>query len=246
MSLFSFQGKIWLAERSAAGKPIKLEWVGNAPQLQLQLNTANTDKTESYSGQRLQIGQLKGAKTATVNLTLDEWTPLSLALGLYAKPISAAAGTATGEAMPTPIAIGDVIRLDNSFISDLVLEDATNPLVLGTDYRIESPSAGLIEFLTAQAGPVTADYEHAAVEGVTMFTSTPPKRWLLLDGINTETGESVLLELFIVQFNPVGDLNLITDEYGSIPLTGSVLFDPVNAQDDSLGGFGRVLAKAAA
>lgn len=246
MSLFSFQGKIWLAERNAAGKPIKPEWVGNAPQLQLQLNTANTDKTDSYSGQRLQIGQLKGAKTAALNLTLDEWTPLSLALALYANAISAAAGTATGEAMPTPIAIGEVIRLDKPFISDLVLEDATNPLVLGTDYRIESPSAGLIEFLTSQAGPVTADYEYAAVEGVTMFTSAPPKRWLLLDGINTETGESVLVDLFNVQFNPVGDLNLITDEYGSIPLAGTVLFDPVNAKDANLGGFGRVLAKAAA
>lgn len=246
MSLFSFQGKIWLAGRSAAGKPIKPEWVGNAPQLQLQLNTANTDKMESYSGQRLQIGQLKGAKTATVNVTLDEWNPLTLALGLYAKAISLAAGTVTGEALPTPIAAGDVIRLDHAFIDSLVLENLTTPLVLGTDYVVESPSAALIEFLAAQSEQITADYEHAAVEGVTMFTSQPPKRWLLLDGINTETGEHVLVDLFMVQFNPVGDLNLITDEYGSIPLTGTVLYDVINAGDPSLGGFGRVQAKAAA
>ncbi len=246
MSLFSFQGKIWLAGRNAAGKPIKPEWVGNAPQLQLQLNTANTDKMESYSGQRLQIGQLKGAKTASLNLTLDEWTPLTLALALYASAISMDAGTVTDEALPMPIAAGDVVRLDNPFIDSLVLEDTTTPLVLGTDYRLESPSAALIEFLQAQTEQITADYEHAAVEGVTMFTAPPPKRWLLLDGINTETGERVLVDLFIVQFNPVGDLNMITDEYGSIPLAGTVLYDVINAGDPLLGGFGRVISKAAA
>ena len=245
MSLFSFQGKIWLAERSAAGKPIKPQWVGNAPQLQVQMNTANTAKQESYSGNRLQVGQLKGAKTATVNMTLDEWSPLTLAIALYGKAISLAAGSVTGEALPSPLAAGDVVRLDHSFISSLVLEDSTTPLVLDTDYAIESPSAGLIEFLTAQANAITADYEHAAVDGVTMFTETPPERWLLLDGINTENGENVLVDLFRLDFNPVGDLNLITDEYGDLPLTGTALFDAINARNANMGGFGRIQAKAA-
>ena len=69
MSLFSFQGKIWLAERSAVGMPLAFTWLGNAPQLQLQINTTNTDKTDSFSGNRLQIGRLAGAKTVNINIT---------------------------------------------------------------------------------------------------------------------------------------------------------------------------------
>lgn len=245
MSLFSFQGKIWLAGRSALGQPIKPEWVGNAPSLQLQMQTATTPKNESWSGERMQIGNLRGAKTATVNMTLDEWSPLTLAIGLYATQISLPSGTASAEPLPTPLAAGDVIRLAHPFISDLELETGSTPLVLETDYRIESPSAGLIEFLSAQAAAVTAAYEYEAVQGVTMFTQRPPERWLLLDGINTENGERVLVDLYRVDFNPVGDLNIITDEYGSLPMSGSALFDPINARNANLGGFGRVTQKAA-
>lgn len=73
MSLISLQGKIWMAERSAQGKALKQTWVGNAPTCELQLATETTNVTESFSGNRLQYGQLDRGKTATINLTLDEW-----------------------------------------------------------------------------------------------------------------------------------------------------------------------------
>ncbi|CAD5107237.1 phage tail tube protein [Zestomonas carbonaria] len=246
MSLFSFQGKVWLAERSAQGKPLKKTWLGNVPSLTLQLATETSNKIESFSGNRLQYGLLQRGKTATLNMTLDEWTAYNIALALYAQQVAIPTSTVTGEALPTPLAVGDVIRLAKPFISDLVLTQAPSTvLVAGTDYRIESASAGLIEFLTAPSAAVTAAYENEAAEAVTMFTQTPPERWLLLDGINTETQEEVLLDLYRCKFNPVSDFGLIHDEYGSLPLTGSVLFDPLNAATANLGGYGRVVQKAA-
>lgn len=245
MSLFSFQGKVMLAERTAQGKAVKFTWLGNVPTLQLQLQTNNVTKNESYTGNRLQIGMLAGSKTANLNLTADEWTAQSIALALYATSLDIAGSTVTGEALPSPLAAGDLVRLEHGFISDLVLDDAGTPLVLGTDYSIYSESAGIIEMLTAQADPIEADYEYAAVQAATIFTEQPPERWLMLDGINTDNNEPVLLDLYKVRFNPVGDLSLITDEYGNIPLTASVLYDPLNAGDANLGGFGRVRNKAA-
>lgn len=241
--LFSFQGKIWLATRNAQGKYEKQRFVGNAPSLQLQMQTETSQKMDSYTGNRLQIGELSRGKTATLNITLDEWTPENLVLAFYGDQVSIAGDTVTDEALPEGIEAGEVVRLDYGFISDLVLEADATPLEEGTDYRIESESAGLVEFLTAQAGPVSADYEHAAASAVTMFTGAPPERWLLLDGINTENDERVIVELFRVKFQPVGDLNLIVDEYGSLPLTGNVLFDALNADDANLGGFGRSIQR---
>lgn len=242
--LVSLQGKIWLATRSPQGKYEKPVWVGNAPTATLQLATESTKKTESFSGSRLQIGELDRGKTATLNVTLDEWFVSNLALGLYGTAADVVAGTVTAESLPSPLKTGDFIRLDHPFTSDVVLT-ATAPLVLDTDYRIESPAGGLIEILKDSTPPVKAAYSYEAVTSLTMFTARPPERWLFLDGINTETGESVLVDLYRCKFNPVSDLGLIHDEYGSLALTGSVLYDPLNARDTTLGGYGRMITKKA-
>lgn len=242
--LFSFQGKIWLAIRTSDGKYEKQVWVGNAPTLQLQMSTENATMMESYSGNRNQIGDLDLGKTATVNMTLTDWTPENLALGFYGERVAIESDTVTDEALPTDIVAGDVVRLDKGFVSDVVLEANASPLVEGTDYRIESTASGLIEFLEDQAEPVTADYSAAAADSVTMFTSRPQERWLLLDGINTDNNEPVVLELYRVKFRPFGDTNIITNEYGELSLEGSALFDSINASDSNLGGFGRTLLEA--
>lgn len=245
MSLFSFQGKIWTAERSAAGWPTALTWLGNAPQLQLQINTTNTDKTDSFSGNRLQIGRLAGAKTVNINVTLDEWTLHNIAMAFYAKKVAVSGDAVTGEALPTPLAAGDVVRLDERFVSSVVLDDAGTPLVLNTDYRIESEAAGLIEILTAQASPIEADYSFGNAVSMALFSEQPKERWLIFDGINTENGKRTVFELYRTIFNPPGDLNMITDEYGNLPLSGAALVDVAKLTDDVLGGFGRFVEAAA-
>lgn len=243
--LVSLQGSIYLATRSALGKYEKPVWVGNAPACTLQLATETTPKNESFSGNRLQIGLLDRGKTATLNLTLDEWLVQNLALGLYANHNPLVGGSVTGEALPGNLLEGEFVRLDHPFVDELELAVGGTPLVLGTDYRVHSPAGGLIEVLTAQTTGPTAAYEYAAVDSLAMFTSRPPERWLFLDGINTETGEAVLVDLYRTKFNPVGELGLIHEEYGSLPLTGAVLYDPLNARDANLGGYGRMITKKA-
>ena len=246
MSLVSLQGKIWLATRSAAGKYEKPVWVGNAPTVSLALGSETSNKTESFSGNRLQIGQLDRGKTATLTLTLDEWLVQNLVLGLYASQLDIPGGTVTAEPLPGALIEGDFVRLDHQFIDDLVLTAGGTALVEGTNYRIESAAGGLIEMLQAQATAATAAYEYADANNLTIFTQRPPERWLFLDGINTETNESVLVDLYRCKFNPVGELGLIHDEYGNLPLTGTVLYDPLNARYANLGGFGRMITKKAA
>ncbi|TBU75198.1 hypothetical protein [Phytopseudomonas daroniae] len=243
--LVSLQGSIYLATRSALGKYQQPVWVGNAPVCTLQLATETTPKNESFSGNRLQIGLLDRSKTATLNLTLDEWLVQNLALGLYANHTPLVGGTVTGESLPANLIEGEFVRLDHPFVDDLELTSGGDPLVLGTDYRVHSPAGGLIEILAGQATAPEAAYEYAAVDSLAMFTSRPPERWLYLDGINTETGEAVLVDLYRCKFNPVSELGLIHEEYGSLPLTGAVLYDPLNARDANLGGYGRMITKQA-
>lgn len=245
-NLFSFQGDVWLAERSSTGKPLKPVWLANVPALSLKMAVETTSKTESFSGERMQYGELQRGKTATLDITLDEITNHNLALALYATQVSIPQGSATGEALPTPLAVGDVVCLDHPFVSNVLLTASSTPLVAGTAYSIESATAGLIKFLTAQASAVSAAYSYEAAAAFTMFTKKPPERWLILDGINTENDEPVIVNLYRCKFKPVGDLALINDDYSNLQLSGSVLYDPLNASNANLGGFGRVMRKAVA
>ena len=69
--------------------------------------------------------------------------------------------------------------------------------------------------------------------------------YLQFDGINTETGAPVVLELWKVRHNPIASLALINEAYGNLPMTSAVLFDQTKMADAQLGGFGRMLMKAA-
>ena len=252
MSLMSLQGPVNLAKRVLSGtgaKPGAMRFVGQADACEVALETETATQNESYTGQRLQIGELSLGKTGTLTLTLKDWTLENLALALYGKVVEVEAGTVTAEALPDDVVIGDRIRLDHPFVSNVVLsvDGGDDPLVAGTDYRVESATAGIIELLTAAALTATVAYSYAETEKLGLFTSTPPERWLLLDGINTENDERVVVQLYRVKFAPVSSLSLLHNEgYGELPLTGTVLADMTQTNDDELGYFGSYIQKASA
>lgn len=251
MSLFSFQGKVWAGSRLSNGKLSKPLWCGNVSPMTLQMATETTNKMESFSGNRLQYGRLQRGKTATLNLTFDEALPHNLALALWATALDVSGSTVSAETFESGLAVGDFVRLDHPFVSSVVLTDSAGSpvtLTLGTHYRIDSANAGLIEILSlgSLTQPFKAAYSYAGRDSFTLFTAAPPERYILLDGVNTETNEPVIVTLYRCKFDPVSDLPLINDEYGSLALTGSVLYDTVNAADANLGGFGRIDIKPAA
>lgn len=249
-SLFSFQGKVWSGERQADGSLSRPVWAGNVPALNLKLSTDATNKVECFSGKRLQYGRLQKGTTAQLDITFDEWLPKNIALAIWASQVALTADTVTGELLEAGLVANDFVKLDGQFVSSLVLTDSNATpatLVAGTDYRVESATAGLIQLLnvTSKTQPFKAAYATQAAEAFTMFTAPPPERYILLDGVNTETNEPVVVTLYRCKFDPVSDLAFINDDYGSFQLSGSVLYDELNAADAELGGFGRIVQKVA-
>jgi hypothetical protein len=246
MQDFSFQGKIWLGERDVAGKPKALAWVGDAPTLQLKFSTDKSDRTESFTGNRVQSAQLKKGKKVEMTMTLNYFGGKQLALGLYGTVNTIAGGTATAEAFPDDVVVGDTIALARGNVSDVVVTDSATSspatLTANTDYAIESAAGGLItvKSLGAYTQPFKAAYAYAGGTDVTMFTGDIPERYLMLDGINTVDNSRVIVRLWRCAFDPIAQLDLISDDFGQLQLGGSVLFDTINAADTALGGFGRI------
>lgn len=249
MSLFSLQGYVNIAPILADGAIGPMRWLGNVPEATLNLGAESVDKTESYSGKRLQLGRLTTGITASLNITMDEWSASNLALAFQASVADIAAAAVTAEQFPDALVAGDLVRLDHPFASGLVISDSTagTPLILPTsNYSLEGHGANRVRILDpgALVQPFSAAYNYEAAKNVALFSQLGVPVYLQFDGINTETNEPVLLELWRTRFDPASEVGLINAEYGNLPLAGAVLYDPTKDADPLLGGFGRLLQKA--
>lgn len=247
VEVFSLQGKVYSAVRNGTtGLPGKLTWLGNVPEARIELTPNISDKYESFSGSRLLYARLAKEKKGTLTLTLDEWIHENLALALYNDPVAIAGTSVTGEVFPTGLANNDIVALDNQFVSAVVITDSNGTpatLVSGTDYKVLSANRGLIQILNigSYTQPFKGAYTYGASTSIAMMMkATPPERYIVFDGQNTETGDAVTVDLYRVQFLPTKQFNLIDPDFGNLQLEGAILYDSVNAANANFGGFGRL------
>lgn len=243
----SFQGRVYLGQRDSNGLPIAVRSPGNVADLKLALKTEVLEHYESQSGQRSLDHRMIKTKSATITLTLEEFTAENLALALYGTPVASASGTVTDEPVggAAPV-VGDRYFLAHPKVSNLVVIDsAATPvnLDLGFHYTADT-DFGAILFLdvTGFTAPFKASYAFGAVSAIGIFTQALPERYLRLEGLNTAQGNAkVLVELYRVAFDPLKELALISNEYNKFELEGSLLADSTKPYDAVLGQFGKIV-----
>ncbi len=248
-TLFSLQGYIRIGERLPNGQPGALHWVGNVPEASIALEQESTTKNESFSGQRLPYGRLNTARSGRIEMTLDEWSTKNMAMGLYAQELAVSADDTSGETFPEGLIVGDQVRLAHPYASNLVIVDSDGSpetLTAGTHYRVIGHNDSIVEILDLDTftQPLVAAYDYDAYEELDVFTEAAQDRYVIFDGINTETGAAVIMDLYRVSFDPFSNLGLIHAEYGQLPMTGEILFDPLNVDAQGRGGFYRLRQKA--
>lgn len=243
----SFQGRVYLGKRNASGLPVEVRSPGNVADLKLSLKTEVLEHFESQSGQRALDHRMVKSKSATVSLTIEEFTRENLALALYGTHLTTANGTVTDEPIGGAVpVIGDRYFLAHPKVSSLIVRDsAATPatLIAGTQYTAD-PNFGAIQFLdlTGLTAPFRASYAFGEVSEIGIFTQPVPERFLRLEGLNTAQGNApVLVELYRVAFDPLKELALISNDYNKFELEGSLLADPSKPDDALLGRFGRIV-----
>ena len=241
---FSFQGPIYLGD-NVNGKLVKPVWVGDATSLTFAIEVGEESRTETWSGTRGRSVTLFTTKVINPELVLRAISPKNLALGLHGTASTVAAGTVTGESIPT-VAVGDLIKLDHGMVSSLVVTDSTTPtplsVVLGTNYKMKSAPSGLLEVanLGALVQPWKAAYSYGASTRLGMLTQAPPVKYLFMEAINTVDNRRALVHLFKIQFKPLASLPLINEGLADFSLSGSSLIDANNILNSSMGGFGMI------
>ena len=146
----SFQGRVFLGKRDVAGLPIEVRSPGNVAELKLSLKTDVLEHYESQTGQRSLDHRMVKQKSATVNLTIEEFTKENLALALYGNHVTGTSGTVTAETLGgvTPV-VGDRYFLAHPKVSSLVIVDSAGTpatLTAGTHYSADV-DFGAVQFL---------------------------------------------------------------------------------------------------
>ena len=243
----SFQGRVYLGKRDPSGAPIEVRSPGNVAELKLSLKTDVLEHYESQSGQRALDHRMVKQKSATVNLTIEEFTKENLALALYGNFVVGTTGTVTDEPLGGVSAtVGDRYFLAHPKVSSLVVVDSAGTpatLASGTHYTADT-DFGAIQFLdtTGFTAPFKASYAFGVATEIGIFTQALPERYLRLEGLNTAQGNArVLVELYRVAFDPLKEISFISDEYNKFELEGSLLADSSKPLDAVLGQFGRIV-----
>jgi len=166
------------------------------------------------------------------------------ALATLGTVVAGSSGTVTVEALPNPIAVGDVYFLGGKErhrnITNLVL----GALVANTDFTLDAVT-GKVTFLTDQdaSPPLNAAYSYDDPKSVSMLTAASKEYAMDMEYIDKQrSNRKGSLEIFRLRPDPADSLDFMPDKEQSLSIKGSCLADTSrDATDTVLGQFGRIV-----
>ena len=173
----SFQGRVFLGKRDIDGLPIEVRLPGNVAELKLSLKTEVLEHYESQTGQRSLDHRMVKQKSATVNLTIEEFTKENLALALYGNHVTGSSGSVTAETIGgnTPV-VGDRYFFAHPKVAAVVVTDSAGSpatLTAGTHYTVDT-DFGALQFLDISG--FTAPFKAAYTYGNSDSRAAVPGR----------------------------------------------------------------------
>lgn len=234
----SFMGKgtIYRRKRGVAGAPLLP--MGNCSKLVFNVEQERVDELDYENpggGKRKTIYRITGVTAA---ITTKNHDAAIVALGLRGNVVEETVVTAiTGEAH-NDVVLGSLIVFDR-------FPDLTKPIAVkkgaatidagGYEHRrvgifLLSSAAGLTD-----GDDITVDYTPLASETVEALTVSGDEYYMLFDGLNeADSGKPVAVEAFRLNFSPMKNLNLVSNDLGDVELEAEVLGDDsITAVDES-------------
>lgn len=250
------QGRLLLAIIAANGTTGPWRWVGDVSALSGAFAEETVSARESWSGSKSKVREFNISKDMTWSATLHSLVSENLALFTDGTATEIAAGTVTGEVLPSGLVAGDIVALQNIGISDLVITDsAGTPVTLDPQHYTLAANTGSIEIVSlptspAPTQPFKAAYTHAAASQVAFLKAAArPNVALRYEGINlAENGAAVVVELYKLSPSLLQELSLIADgtDVLGMPVSFSSLRDTRQSATGAFGQFGRILQGVAA
>jgi hypothetical protein len=172
---FSGQGVVLLGDRdTVTGKGSNFIPMGNVSELKISIATSVVEHKESSTGQRGIDLRMTTEVKATLMMTLEDYSPVNLALALRGDTVTIPSGSVVAE--PNVFNAGRVATLDHLGVASIVVRRGATPLVPYTnavtpyDYQT-NPEAGSIMFNDGQSGPACSAITTLGTAAATPFAA---------------------------------------------------------------------------
>lgn len=217
------------------GSPTEGWWnIGDANELSISNSQTFGDHYESQSGNRTRAARWLTETSVEFSLSVQNFSLTSLAALLQGTQDAAVAGAAIVDESIADVYEGQALYTAYPGISTVSIKEGATPLVLDTDYTIDSARNGEITILVGApnisgAGPITllVSYTHVGIEGtIRALTENVQDFEIRFDGINlTAPNSPVIIRIGRAQFNATEDFGLIGTDITSLTFTGAILPD---------------------
>ncbi len=112
-----------------------------------------------------------------------------------------------------------------------VNEVSVGVLTEGVDYKVRATG---IRMLTARSNACDVSYTSQSRSKIKALRGQALEYEILFDGFNkTDNGKSVIVEAWKAKFSPTTALALISDDFGSVPMTIDLVSDNTRGNGDS-------------
>ncbi len=238
------QGKIYISERDPdTGAAINgYRFLGNVPTFKISTSTQEVSHFESYTGQQLEDLSIETRKSATLMLTLEDFSRENLGLALFGQTNVINAGT-TVSGEQHKVYKGRSFPLNNINLSAFgSLSIGGSTVSANNNYTVDLKS-GMVSILPnatniTDGQTATVSYTNDGMEQINTYAKPNAPYLLRFNGINLVDNKPVVADIFKARFKPQKEWDLINNntEVSKIDLDGKILYDPL-ASD---GGFLRI------
>lgn len=229
---YSGQGRLGIGDRDPeTGAFSNVIFPGNVTSLTVDISTDKTEHKESMTGQRTVDRTIITQKNATFSFTAESLSKQLMSTGLFGTFADVVSGTVTDEAH-TVGDLGSAIPLKYPNVSTVVItmDGGTGTPAIDVDYEIDHGFGTIYvkpgSTVLIKGAKVKVAYEYGKHTRIDAFTQgTPPERYLRFEGLNTDNGDLVMLEIPRAAFDPVTGREYINEEFGTAEFQGNILLD---------------------
>lgn len=246
-------GRMFISERSAAGRPLGFDAMGNCSEASIRHETGTFEHKESQTGLGITDLRFENSRKAMITITMESLTAKNLARSMQGTVNALAGATITSEQINGVLA-GKSYFLNRMNLTSFtsLTDDAGTPVAytVNDDYTVDLKS-GRIDLVAgggiADGDNLRANYVAGASEKIAMLTQANKNYWVRFAGLNrAEDLAPVEIDLYKCRFNLPSDIGLITDEIIQLQIEGEILYDQLQANDTVNGRFYRIQQKQAA
>lgn len=222
------KGTVYLRARSGGGG---LMPIGNCSQLELSVETDSVTQPDYTSAGGGNANEIDRVSDVGMAITMLELKPANLAMALRGTA-SELEGTTHDDERHTAYVGGLVALSRNPDTTKTVTvvqdpDSAAVTLTEGTDYDLSRAGILILENGAVIDGDtIGVTYESMDADVVEAMTNAGDEYELVFDGLNeAESGRPVTVRAHRIKWSPTSGLALIGDDFGELPLEGSVLSD---------------------